>query len=186
MLPPLSACGLRARPALFVLAWTGDRSPIRGCTTTSGDQVPPRTHGGSSPWGHRHWGFDGRLRARQRLRTRALLVPAGSSPGPERSSSRRVASMLRSGENVLGLECPCLRHEPELRAGQYRLKRVRRYQRPALGDWVRSNSPLRTPPRNASHSAGVKPRITPLASLLLRTRIRLLDRPATSTQLPFA
>jgi hypothetical protein len=23
----------------FVLAWTGDRSPVRGCTTTSGDQV---------------------------------------------------------------------------------------------------------------------------------------------------
>jgi hypothetical protein len=29
--------------ALVVLAWSGDRSPIRGCTTTSGDQVPPRT-----------------------------------------------------------------------------------------------------------------------------------------------
>ena len=28
----------------FVLAWSGDRSPIRGCTTTSGDRVPPRTH----------------------------------------------------------------------------------------------------------------------------------------------
>jgi len=27
----------------FVLAWTGDRSPVRGCTTTTGDQVPPRT-----------------------------------------------------------------------------------------------------------------------------------------------
>lgn len=31
-----------ARPAgPFVLAWAGDRSPIRGCTTTSGDRVPP-------------------------------------------------------------------------------------------------------------------------------------------------
>jgi hypothetical protein len=29
--------------ALVVLAWTGDRFPIRGCTTTRGDQVPPRT-----------------------------------------------------------------------------------------------------------------------------------------------
>jgi hypothetical protein len=33
----------RCRPgrASVVLAWAGDRSPIRGCTTTSGDQVPP-------------------------------------------------------------------------------------------------------------------------------------------------
>ena len=36
-----SSCRLRnARPAaLAVLAWTGDRSPVRGCTTTEGDQV---------------------------------------------------------------------------------------------------------------------------------------------------
>jgi hypothetical protein len=27
----------------FVLAWSGDGSPVRGCTTTSGDRVPPRT-----------------------------------------------------------------------------------------------------------------------------------------------
>ena len=33
------ACGMPARPALAVLAWTGDRSPVWGCTTTSGDQV---------------------------------------------------------------------------------------------------------------------------------------------------
>jgi hypothetical protein len=32
------------RTGLVVLAWTGDRSPVWGCTTTSGDQVPPRTH----------------------------------------------------------------------------------------------------------------------------------------------
>jgi hypothetical protein len=33
----------RCRPgrASVMLAWAGDRSPIRGCTTTSGDQVPP-------------------------------------------------------------------------------------------------------------------------------------------------
>ena len=43
VLPPLSACEMRARPALAVLAWTGDRSPVRGCTTTEGDQVPPWT-----------------------------------------------------------------------------------------------------------------------------------------------
>jgi len=30
----------------FVLAWSGDRSPIRGCTTTRGDQVP---------LGHEYW-----------------------------------------------------------------------------------------------------------------------------------
>jgi hypothetical protein len=29
--------------APVVLTWTGDRSPIRGCTTTAGDQIPPRT-----------------------------------------------------------------------------------------------------------------------------------------------
>jgi hypothetical protein len=44
VLPPLFACEMRARPALAVLAWSGDGSPVRGCTTTSGDQVPPRTH----------------------------------------------------------------------------------------------------------------------------------------------
>jgi hypothetical protein len=43
VLPPLFVCGLRARPALAVLAWSGDGSPVWGCTTTSGDQVPPRT-----------------------------------------------------------------------------------------------------------------------------------------------
>jgi hypothetical protein len=43
VLPPLYACGLRARPALFVLAWSGDGSPVWGCTTTGGDRVPPRT-----------------------------------------------------------------------------------------------------------------------------------------------
>src|SRR5690348_17102257 len=34
---------IAARPALFVLAWRGDRSPIRGCPTTGRDRVPPRT-----------------------------------------------------------------------------------------------------------------------------------------------
>ena len=43
VLPPLFACEMRARQALVVLAWTGDRSPVWGCTTTIGDQVPPRT-----------------------------------------------------------------------------------------------------------------------------------------------
>ena len=43
VLPPLFACEMRARPALAVLAWGGDGSPVWGCTTTSGDQVPPRT-----------------------------------------------------------------------------------------------------------------------------------------------
>jgi hypothetical protein len=48
VLLPLFACEMRARPALAVLAWSGDGSPVRGCTTTSGDQVPPRTHMTSS------------------------------------------------------------------------------------------------------------------------------------------
>ena len=39
VLPPLFACEMRARPALVVLAWSGDRSPFRGCTTTTGVQV---------------------------------------------------------------------------------------------------------------------------------------------------
>jgi hypothetical protein len=43
VLPPLLGCEMRTRPALAVLAWSGDGSPVRGCTTTSGDQVPPRT-----------------------------------------------------------------------------------------------------------------------------------------------
>jgi hypothetical protein len=40
VLPPLSACEMRGRPALAVLAWSGDGSPVWGCTTTSRDQVP--------------------------------------------------------------------------------------------------------------------------------------------------
>ena len=40
VLPPRSACEMRARPAPAVLAWSGDGSPVWGCTTTSGDQVP--------------------------------------------------------------------------------------------------------------------------------------------------
>ena len=39
VLPPLFACGMRARLALAVLAWSGDGSPVWGCTTTSGVQV---------------------------------------------------------------------------------------------------------------------------------------------------
>ena|ERR1039458_6002000 len=46
VLPSLFAGEMRARPALAVLAWSGDGSPVWGCTTTSGDQVPPRTHKG--------------------------------------------------------------------------------------------------------------------------------------------
>jgi hypothetical protein len=40
VLTPLFACGMRGRQALAVLAWSGDGSPVRGCTTTSGDRVP--------------------------------------------------------------------------------------------------------------------------------------------------
>ena len=48
---------MRARPALAVLAWSGDRSPIRGCTTTTGDQVPL----GHEPFGHVRPDFGGSL-----------------------------------------------------------------------------------------------------------------------------
>jgi|ERR1700691_5403488 len=47
-----------------------------------------------------------------------------------------------------------------------------------------SNSPFRTPPRNACHSSGVKRRTAPSESLLLRTPISRSGRLATSTQLP--
>ena len=43
VLPPLSACGLRPQQALVVLAWSGDGSPVWGCTTMGGGRVPPRT-----------------------------------------------------------------------------------------------------------------------------------------------
>src|SRR5271166_30046 len=47
-----------------------------------------------------------------------------------------------------------------------------------------SNSPFRTPPRNACHSSGVNRRTAPLESLLFRTPISPSGRLATSTQLP--
>src|SRR3954447_25459690 len=50
----------------------------------------------------------------------------------------------------------------------------------------RSNSPLRTPPRNACHSSDVNRRTAPSDSLLLRTPISPPGRLATSTQLPLA
>ena len=46
-----------------------------------------------------------------------------------------------------------------------------------------SNSPLRTPPRNACHSPDVKRRTGPAGSLLSRTPISPSAMPATSTQL---
>lgn len=55
-----------------------------------------------------------------------------------------------------------------------------RYLLPGL----RSNSPLRTPPINASHSAMVKFRVPFPGCLLSRTRMISPARPATSTQLP--
>src|SRR6266568_9554171 len=46
-----------------------------------------------------------------------------------------------------------------------------------------SNSPFRTPPRNACHSPGVNRRTGPAESLLSRTPISPAGRLATSTQL---
>jgi len=79
VLPPLFACGMRARPALAVLTWSGDGSPVWGCTTTSGVQVPPRTHGGLKSLGTQAPGFGGCLRARPRHRARAPLDPRASN-----------------------------------------------------------------------------------------------------------
>ena len=65
--------------------------------------------------------------------------------------------------------------------------RERRYSRRVYGCWLkdlRSNSPPRTPPMKASHSAGVKFKTAPLGCLLSRTRIVSRVRPATSTQFP--
>ena len=50
----------------------------------------------------------------------------------------------------------------------------------------RSNSPLRMPPTNASHSAERNRRTEPLGFWLSRTWTRSPEGPATSTQLPFA
>ena len=61
-----------------------------------------------------------------------------------------------------------------------RLRHVQRYVP------KRSNSPFRTPPRKACHSAGVNRRTGPAESLLLRTPIVSPGRLATSTQLPLA
>jgi len=49
-----------------------------------------------------------------------------------------------------------------------------------------SNSPFRTPPMKACHSADVNRRTGPAESLLLRTPISPPGRLATSTQLPLA
>src|SRR5271156_4325300 len=65
--------------------------------------------------------------------------------------------------------------------------RERRYSRRVYGCWLkdlRSNSPPRTPPMKASHSAGVKFRTAPRGCLLSRTRILSWAKPATSTQSP--
>jgi hypothetical protein len=85
----------------------------------------------------------------------------------ENPSGLRRDSHLRSGRqpsNEHGVTTPCL-------CGHCLQKR--------------SNSPFRTPPRNACHSSGVNRRTGPAESLLLRTPISPWGRLATSTQLPF-
>ena len=41
VLPPLFACEMRARPALAVLAWSGDGSPVRGMYHHERGSSPP-------------------------------------------------------------------------------------------------------------------------------------------------
>jgi hypothetical protein len=88
-------------------------------------------------------------------------------------------------ETEVKLNIKGLRHYPavQLPAGRFDLRNAaaHRDHRPPVG---RSNSPLWTPPMNASHSAGVKFKTVPLGCLLSRTRILFSVRPATSTQLP--
>jgi hypothetical protein len=93
----------------------------------------------------------------------------------------RLGEFDRFGTQVsrLSIRAWYSRDSPPLRHVR-RLRHVQRYVP------KRSNSPFRTPPRNACHSAGVNRRTGPAESLLLRTPIPPPGRLATSTQLPLA
>ena len=80
---PRTASSHRELPAegiCGVLLWSGDGSPIRGCTTTMGVQVPSDTWGLKS-LGTQTPGFGGCLRARPRHRARAPLDPRAANAG---------------------------------------------------------------------------------------------------------
>jgi hypothetical protein len=81
---PLLARGMPARTALGVLAWSGDGSPVWGCTTTSGVQVPPRTpKPGKSP-------------AQQASLEHATRPPVGcwAVPAPPGGEAARTAPLI--------------------------------------------------------------------------------------------
>jgi hypothetical protein len=83
VLPPLFGCEMRAPPALVVLVWSGDGSPIRGCTTTTGDQVPPRT---PKP---------GKFPAQQASLEHAARPPASRAvPAPPRGETAMTAPLI--------------------------------------------------------------------------------------------
>ena len=84
------------------------------------------------------------------------------------------------------LRCPAYRSGRGTRGDNPPLRHVRRLRHVPRYVPKRSNSPFRTPPRKACHSAGVNRRTGPAESLLLRTPIVPPGRPATSTQLPLA
>src|SRR5215467_8326882 len=105
----------------------------------------------------------------------------GSRPVSRDTAIRRVSAAVRSRLPSALPRRPRLRAAPEHPvpppAGQH--QRGRYLPKP-------SNSPFRTPPRNACHSSDVNRRTGPSASLLLRTPIAPPGRSATSTQLPLA
>ena len=97
----LFACEMRARPALAVLVWSGDGSPVWGCITTLGDQVPPRT---PKP---------GKFPANQTPLEHAARPPAG----------RRAVPAPPRGEGAMTCGCrkpmpPGDTHESRLRHGR--------------------------------------------------------------------
>jgi hypothetical protein len=94
----------------------------------------------------------------------------------------REARLARHGchDNVSGGTPGCRASSASVTAEGYQALLLRSYMQ------KRSNSPLRTPPRNACHSSDVNRRTAPSDSLLLRTPISPPGRLATSTQLPLA
>jgi hypothetical protein len=64
----------------FVLAWTGDRSPIRGCTTTGGDRVGHVNSPYSPVSGHARSSPAPGLRLQQVLCLMAVLLPGFLMP----------------------------------------------------------------------------------------------------------
>jgi len=115
-----------------------------------------------------------------------LLIASGGRVGPAPvRGDRRCSTTLAGTREALRQRRPASGLHAESRRGLTGRglaggSKHGRYRRELL------NSPLRTPPRKACHSAGVNRRTGPAESLLLRTPIVPPGRLATSTQLPLA